>query len=157
MSYNNRHRGLATKMTAAAAPLYKGPSSGYSSAPSPFGPGMAEDIFGVSRYDSYGYDEAECIEEYYPTMADLDPEDLFNGELQSFHFRYQGTFDLETNDEREQRLLNSMKRFERAYRVMAVAALKWHYLLEDVEEDEELKKMFHNIQMLRKLKGSDTV
>lgn len=128
-------------------------SSGYED---PFGPGMAESVFG-----GHDYGDDDCLEEavgdYYRTIEDLDPENLFNGELQSFHFRYQEDLDLETNEERERNLRNSIRRFERAYRTMSLYALKWHYLLEEVEENPQVAKMFKDMQMMRKLGGSDRV
>lgn len=130
--------------------------SSYNSRPiHPFGPGMAEDVFGV--YDDRYADE-DCIEaDYDYAVEEIDEEDLFDGVLQSYHFRYQGSFDLETNEEKETRLKNAIRRFETAYRKMAVYALKWHYLEEELEADPQLKKMFGDIQMMRKLKGSDRV
>ena len=131
-------------------------ASSYNSRPiHPFGPGMAEDVFGA--YDDRYADE-DCVEiEYDYAVEDIDEEDLFDGVLQSYHFRYQGSFDLETNEEKETRLRNAIRRFEIAYRKMAVYALKWHYLEEELEADPQLKKMFGDIQMMRKLKGSDRV
>ena len=130
--------------------------SSYNSRPiHPFGPGMAEDVFGI--YDDR-YGEEDCVEDDYAyPIEEIDAEDLYDGVLQSFHYRYQGSFDLETNEAKEARLKESIRRFETAYRKMSIYALKWHYLQEELEEDHQLKKLFGDIQMMRKLKGSDRV
>ena len=157
MSYKKhmRPRAMAVGQSSKGYASASSSSSYNSKSQDPFGPGMAESIFNL-----YDLDFDECVEDihdgYYP-QGELDPEDLYNGETQSFHFRYQETLDLETNEEREARLKNAIRRFEQAYRVMSVYALKWHYLQEDLEDHEDLKKMFRDIQMLRKLKGSDFV
>ena len=57
----------------------------------------------------------------------------------------------------EQHHQTQIKKFERAYRKMAFQALKWHYLMEDIEDNAQLKKMFNDIQLMRKLGGSPTV
>lgn len=156
MSYKKHLRPRAMSVNQASK-SYPKSSSSYNSKPqNPFGPGMAESIFNLYDHD---FDLDECVAEgdgFYP-QGELDPEDLYDGVTQSFHFRYQDELDLETNEEREARLKNSIRRFEQAYRVMSMYALKWHYLEEDLEEHDDLKKMFRDIQMLRKLKGSDFV
>lgn len=154
MSYN---RGYAKSASVKRAyPVSASSGSSYHSRPKhPFGPGMAEDVFSVYDEDDYAMDE--CIDDYHPTIEELDPENLFNGEYQSFHFRHQDELDLETNEEREARLKNSIRKFESAYRRMCIYALKWHYLQEEVEENVQIKKMFKDMQMFRKLNGSDRV
>jgi len=44
-------------------------------------------------------------------------------------------------------------RYERAYEHMAMLALKWHYLEQDVEDNGTIKKMFNDMQVMRKLSG----
>lgn len=122
----------------------------------PFGPGMAEDLFGIYDYDEFD-DVCEVDDGFYNAMEELDPENLYDGVTQSFHFRFQADLDLETNEEREANLRSSIRRFEAAYRRMSLYALKWHYLLEEVEENEQYKKMFKDMQMMRKLGGSNRV
>lgn len=152
MSYN---RGYAKSASIKRAYPVQASSGSYVGRPTdPFGPGMAEDVFAAYSDD---YDDYECVEEYHPTIEELDPENLFNGEYQSFHFRHQDELDLETNEEREARLKNSIRKFENAYRRMCIYALKWHYLQEEVEENVQIKKMFKDMQMFRKLNGSDRV
>lgn len=155
MSYKKHLRPRAMAVGQSSKSYPKSYSSYNANPQNPFGPGMAESIFNL-----HDFDLDDCVEvgdDYFYAQGELDPEDLFDGETQSFHFRYQEELDLETNEEREQRLKNSIRRFEQAYRVMSMYALKWHYLEEDLEEHDDLKKMFRDIQMLRKLKGSDFV
>jgi len=129
-------------------------SSNYQRESNPFGPGMAESVFNV-----YDDDLDECVSDYSEKCydAEVDQEDMYDGVLQSFHFRYQEDLDLETNAEREERLKRSIRRFESAYRKMSLYALKWAYLEEEVEDDEQVRKMFKDMQMIRKLRGSDAV
>lgn len=153
MSYRKTQRYPVSHKAYAPATNQSSYNSGYEN---PFGPGMAENVFGGHDYGDDDF-AGECVDEYRATIEDLDPENLFNGELQSFHFHYQEDLDLETNEERERNLRNSIRRFERAYRTMSLYALKWHYLLEEVEENPQVAKMFKDMQMVRKLGGSDRV
>jgi len=122
----------------------------------PFGPGVAQDIF--ECYDSDDYAEECCDADDGRYYHDLDPADLFDGEeLQSYHFQYQPGLDLETTRELEARLRNAIRKFESSWNKMSIYALKWHYLMEELEEDSQLKKQFLDIQLMRKLKGSDCV
>lgn len=153
----SRLKGYANSVSKRAYPVSASSGSSYHSRPTdPFGPGMAEDVFSAHDYGDYD-DMDECVEDYRPSIEELDPENLFNGEYQSFHFRQQEELDLETNEQREVRLKNSIRKFETAYRRMALYALKWHYLQEEVEENVQIKKMFKDMQMFRKLNGSDRV
>jgi hypothetical protein len=45
-------------------------------------------------------------------------------------------------------------RYEQGYERMAAFALKWHSLMADVEHDPTIKKMFTDMQVMRKLTGS---
>jgi len=122
----------------------------------PFGPGVAQDIFDCRVYDDCetAYDDGHEV--YH---ENLHPTDLFDPEegLQSYHFQYQPHLELETPRELESRLRDSIRKFERSWDKMAIYALKWHYLMEELEEDSQLKKQFMDIQLMRKLKGSDRV
>jgi hypothetical protein len=44
-----------------------------------------------------------------------------------------------------------IRRYEQGYERMAAFALKWHSLMEDVEADPSIKKMFNDMQIIRKL------
>ena len=46
-------------------------------------------------------------------------------------------------------------RYERAYEKMAANALRWHYLMQEVEDDEMIAQLFDQLQVLRKLSGGD--
>ena len=135
-----RLRGYSTRMASAA-------SSGYASSQKlhPFGPSMACDIFGVYEYDDY----EECPDEDY--------ESDHIKEYGEGEYWYQTELPLESVREMEQRHLREIRKFERAYRKMALYALKWHYLMEDLEGNAQLDKMFKDIQLMRKLGGSSNV
>lgn len=121
-----------------------------------FGPGMAEDIFGWNSFDECD-EVCDSYEAYDEVEDDAILTDMYDGVLQSFHFRHQTSLDLETNEQREARLNTAIERFDNAYKRMCLYALKWHYLQEDLEADPQLKKQFQDIQLMRKLKGSDGV
>lgn len=122
-------------------------SSGYASSQKfhPFGPSMACEIFGVHEYDDYDV----CLDEDYESDHVKEHEDE--------EYWYQTELPLESVREMEQRHLSEIKKFERAYRKMALYALKWHYLMEDLEDNAQLDKMFKDIQLMRKLGGSANV
>jgi hypothetical protein len=109
-----------------------------------FGPMMAQDIFNVNDYDDEDMVE-EAVEDYIPESFESDELWL------------QGSLDLENVTQLEDRLRRSITHFERGYRKMMVSALKWHYLMEECDEDEQINKMFKDVQMIRKLRGSDKV
>lgn len=113
----------------------------------PFGPQMACEVFGVDEYDDE-FDCAEsCDDDSYGTEVASDDQEYW----------YQTELPLENVREMEQHHQTQIKKFERAYRKMAFQALKWHYLMEDIEDNAQLKKMFNDIQLMRKLGGSPTV
>lgn len=129
-------------------------SGSYGNNMNPFGAAMADSIFDVYSYDC---EEAYDSSDYDDAVGVLEDYDMFDGETHSFHFRHQGELEIETNEEREARLKRAIERFERGYKKMAVYALRWHYLMEDLEDDEELMRQFKSIQVIRKLKGSTGV
>jgi hypothetical protein len=122
----------------------------------PFGPEMAAHIF-----DAYDYGDDDCAVEasdYYGEREEkLDPEDLFNGELHSYHFRYQEELDIETPQELAENLRHIKRKFRVAHQRMAHHALKWFYLSQDIENNPQIKKMFDDLQLMRKLSGSQNV
>lgn len=123
--------------------------SGYSSSNSfrgPFGPGMAEDIFKINYCD-----EAETAP--YP----YDEYENHSKSLPDEEYWYQTELPLKNVSELETELRNEIRKWERAYNKVMIYALKWHYLLEEVEENPQVKKMFQDLQMIRKLGGSDRV
>lgn len=122
------------------------PSSNHTPS-NPFGPQMACDIFGVTVYDDYEATE-DLVDAFssYNGSEDLDEECW-----------YQTEFDFESVREMEQRHLLQIRKFERAYRKMALYALKWHYLMVDLESNAQLDKMFKDIQLMRRLGGSENV
>jgi hypothetical protein len=108
----------------------------------PFGPQVANDIFEnwgedcePAQLSDYGdsYDTPETVEEYW----------------------YQQELPLESLRELEERHRNEINKFQRTYKKMMVYALQWHYLIEECEENPQLDKMFRDLQLVRKLSGSD--
>lgn len=110
----------------------------------PFGPQMACEIFGV--FDSYDYEETA-----YENPGEHSPFEAYEEDW------YQTELPLENVRELEERFRREIKKMERAYRKMALHALKWHYLMEDLEDNSQLRKMFNDIQLMRKLGGSENV
>jgi len=113
----------------------------------PFGPQMACEIFNVDFYD----DDAESISEDWERNHS---EEMIPS---STEYWYQLDLPLENVREIEERHRQEIKRFSRAYKQMCVHALKWHYLMEDLEDNVQLKKLFNDIQLMRKLGGSEGV
>jgi hypothetical protein len=109
----------------------------------PFGPALADDVFKL--YD-YGHDEPECSDDSYyhlQSIEDAEPVQL--------------NFELETVRDMENRLLNEISKFKRGYQKMMVYALQWHHLMEELDSNPQLEKMFNDLQMIRKLTGSEAV
>ena len=104
----------------------------------PFGPAMADKIFDLYEpYEDFYYND------YHQKY---EPEGWYQLELP-----------LENLRELEERMRAQIKRFDSAYYKMMVYALQWHYLMEEVEDNPQIKKLFQDLQMIRKLTGSDKV
>lgn len=108
----------------------------------PFGAAMADEIFEVHYRDG---------EDYSPEETNYEYED----EDQSYQIQYD--LPLESLEELEQKMRQQIHKFDRAYNRMMIYALNWHYLLEECEDDAQIEKMFKDMQMIRKLRGSDYV
>lgn len=137
-----------TRLKSYSVPMAKASynsSSSYDSR-NPFGPAMAQEIFEVYDYD-------ECDKACAVSDDIYDCEDTVDGE----EYWYQTELPLENVRELEERFRQEISKFDRAYRKMMVHALKWHYLMEEVEENPQVAKMFKDMQMVRKLSGSDRV
>lgn len=112
----------------------------------PYGPAMVCEIFNTDYYDGNSVtslnelesaiDEGDVDEVVEPSQLDLPLENL---------------------DELERKLRNTLRKFEDGYEKMAMYALQWHYLMEDCEEHPQLEKMFKDLQMMRRMTGSDAV
>ena len=110
----------------------------------PRGAALAEEVFQAHWYG----EDAECAadEEDYSPPKSLDEE---------YGWMYQPSLDLETTLDLQERLQVQIRKFEHAYEKMCIAALRWHQLMEDVHDDEQVRKMFLDMQMIRKLSGLD--
>lgn len=112
----------------------------------PFGPMMADEIFETHNYteeaESCGNDGPWSLNKELPD----DEEHWFQTELP-----------LENVRDMERRLQNEIDKFRRCHRKMYIYALQWHYLMEECEDSEQIEKMFNDMQMIRKLTGSDKV
>lgn len=139
-------RGYATAMK--ASPVSS--NYNYQNKINPFGPQMACEVFGVDEYDDE-YDLEDCAEDegYYGNSVQAEDD--------TTEYWYQTSFELENVRELEDHHKREIKKFQRAYRKMAFQAMKWHYLMEEIEDNAQLKKMFNDIQLMRKLGGSQTV
>lgn len=152
----NIRRVMPTTMASASWGSIKGrsmgagslaPLTGYSSPDkSPFGPMMAGEIF-----DLYDEDYED------PLIEESDDQLAKYTELFDEGNAYQESFELENIRDLEDRLRQQIRKFEIGYGKMMGNALKWHYLMEECEENHQVRKMFMDVQMMRKLNGSDTV
>lgn len=106
----------------------------------PFGAAMAQEIF-----DLYSYDDSDWYSDNDESPVQEDTDEV------------QLDLPLENLRELEERMRAQIKKFDRAYHKMMIYALQWHYLQEEVEESPQIKKMFQDMQMIRKLTGSDKV
>lgn len=110
----------------------------------PFGAAMAQEIFGFSEYDPWTSVDIS----YESDVAEARPveEEWYQTELPLKNIR-----------ELESELISEIEKWKMSYHRMMVFALKRFYLMEEVEENPQIKKMFNDMQMMRKLGGSDRV
>lgn len=133
---------IASGKTAASANYRSNSSYANREPPVTRGVTLAQDFFGIYDYgddceavsDDYDSDNYRLVEDIVPVQMELA---------------------LETEDELRERLRRDIQRFERAYDMMSLYAVRWKQLMEDVEENPQLKKMFKDIQLMRKLSGSE--
>lgn len=111
----------------------------------PFGAMMADEIF--QTYDYYETEECQG-EGIFSVQKELPTEE---------EFWYQTDLPLQSKSELEDQLRSQIEHFKRAHRKMYMYALQWHYLMEEVEDSEQVSKMFRDMQMIRKLTGSEAV
>jgi hypothetical protein len=97
---------------------------------------LADDMFSVNEREGISYYDAER-------------------ELQDDLVQLQ--LPLESPSELLERYREQIRHFERAHEKMAMYALKWHALLKDVDENSQVAKLFRDLQMVRKLFGSDFI
>ena len=135
--------GLSSK-AAATAPLVK--SSYY---PKPaidlFGPQMAQEIF---EYWGEPCETEQACDDYPAYNLSYEPET---------EYWYQLDLPLENVRDLEERFRSEIVKFQRSYKKMMIYALQWHYLLDECEDNAQVEKMFNDLQMIRKLTGSDKV
>lgn len=105
---------------------------------------LAQEFF--STYDNEDSVE-ECSDEYESTYYKTVDDEPYRWP--------QIELPLETTEELNQRLRNDINRFENAYDKMVLSAVRWKQLMEDVEKNPQIKKMFKDLQLVRKLSGSD--
>jgi hypothetical protein len=104
---------------------------------------MAHHIFDVSDWG----DAEDYASDSYVNIEAVDCGEIW----------YQPELPLENVRDLEEKHRQAIKKFDRAYRKMMVYALQWHYLMEECEENAQLAKQFKDIQLIRKLNGSDRV
>lgn len=119
-----------------------GSASSNISMPRVTGAMLAANVFGV-----YGNDECIGIDDCEDVQRDLDSENLVpDGE-------YQLEFDLYNKEEIEEDLRSVIHRYNEALEKMGTFALKWHWLMEDIERFGQIEKMFKDMQVCRRLCG----
>lgn len=111
----------------------------------PFGAALADDIFKL-------WDD-----EMYATATESSPRDPYNEPLLDGEEPYQLDLGLENQQQLEDQLRNEIRKFKRGYHKMMVFALQWHYLMEECADNPQLEKMFKDLQLIRKLTGSEAV
>jgi hypothetical protein len=107
----------------------------------PRGAALAEEVFQAHWYG----EEVDFVSEEDSSSKNTSDED--------YQWMYQTSLDLETTIELQERLQAQIRKFEYAYDKMCLAALRWHQLMEDVHDDDQVRKMFLDLQMIRRLSG----
>ena len=110
----------------------------------PSGPSLAEEVFQTDWLET-----EECVaEDGYddgPVKA-----------VDEYQWAYQPSLELESTLELQERLQRSIRHYENCHKAMCIAALRWHQLMQDVHHSEQIRKMFMDMQMVRKLSGYDS-
>ena len=122
----------------------------------PFGPMMAQDIF------IYNSDDPCTEDVYYAKDSDYGIKEaplypVIDGKIESYHYSVQDELCLESKEELIQRLQYQINRMEKSYNKMCHHALKWYYLMNDVSKNPQIEKMFKDMQVVRRLSGSENV
>lgn len=104
------------------------------------GAALTEEIFGLYDYD-------DMTEELYETAYDAGEDALTTDEPSQLELP------LECKEELEYELRRLISRYRRSLERMGDYALRWHYLMEDVENSGQVEKMFNDLQFVRKLAG----
>lgn len=77
----------------------------------------------------------------------------YNTPIVEVPYNYQYCLNLETIEDREEELNRMIRKTENLYESVGMYALRWHYLMQDVENNPGIESMFDNLQLLRKLSG----
>lgn len=119
----------------------------------PVGPALADDIFGVWN-DEVACESDPSLEDDSYSKWQVTEKTGTTGDP-FFDECWQPSLALETPEELRMQLQSNIRKYERGYYKMAMAALRWHQLMEDVKSNSGIAKSFSDLQMLRKLSGSD--
>lgn len=126
------HRALTEREGRQLNPKYK-----------PTGPSLADNLYRI------GWDDSEdCV-----VIEDVSDGEYLNEKDSDSYMGSQGSLELETPLELQERLQRSIRHYGRGYAKMCIAAMRWHQLMEDVIDDEEIEKLFKEMQMIRKLRS----
>lgn len=109
----------------------------------PLIPFYAENIL-----DKGGYYDVEAIQDCIEDNP-VDPDEKYTG--------YQLSLDLVSKDDLILQLENQIAKFRRSQEIMAMYALRWHTLMEDVESNKSIAELFDSIQLLRKMSGGSVI
>lgn len=145
MSYKKYLKASSGTRAMPRAILSSGPAYARNKERRPFGAAMAEEIFELYNEPHHYYGEDECVSDESPQSDDY--EETW----------YQTELPLENLRELEERMRQQITKFEGAYSKMMIFALKWYYLEQDAETNPQVGKLFKDLQLTRKLAGSDTV
>ena len=104
------------------------------------GPELAEHIFEVNDLEQCDEDYNKS-EDYSDHLTDYSDNDL----------GYQFELKLENPNDLIKQYREKIQKYERSYAKMADYALQWYKLVEDVNNNSQIEKMFKDLQMVRKL------
>lgn len=125
--------------------IYRSKAALWNSKPKPGSVHLAEDAFDIHAYELEADEPSEYDSDDYRDVT----EDEFT------FYPEQLTLDLLTTSECENYLYQAIRKHERAYQTMCLHALRWKQLMDDVEANPQIDKAFNDMQLLRKLSGSD--
>ena len=109
------------------------------------GPELADHIFNVYEDDLYPSEKCEDDDGYILEHLTEDTEES------GFQFELR----LENPNELLENYRARIRKYDRAYAKMSDYALQWYNLMEDVNNNDQLEKMFKDLQMIRKLYGGN--
>lgn len=93
---------------------------------------------------------------YTDSVADEAEVHLVESQVEHDEDEIQLSLPLENVDEVEAQLVRAIRKYRNATENMAICALSWWNLMEDIRENDLLREEFEKFQMLRSLSGGRT-